>query len=464
MMTSFLKSVARVLVKTGVNAVTFGMGGDLLDNIWQEWSRSTDADQRRRELAVLTRMSQQEVSRQAAAVVAAEAGEQPAEMQRALASFLTHVPAQVRASLLESSNTDSVAEDLDLCLIHDPNLGTAWQHQYQEMMEKALRDAAAAQQSALDAGLLELLPAAARLPADMRRQAATLLGNDAPAMAAAAEALASSADPRGWETLASLDVHWPEAVEQHTAEAIDRLLASADITIISARAAEKMIETLRQRRGDKAVHTLRVALGHASPEVRSAALDALDQRGVGPASDDERRLRALAAEHWDELRELGPGNIVPLLARQLADLDWYRRQKAAEALGKLGDRCAVEPLISALADESEHVRGHAAEALAALGDRCAVPALLGNLQDPDDWVRKWTADALGKLGDTRSLPSLSACLDDLNVEVRLAAVHAIVDIGGAESVPLLTRAQHDTDADVRQAASLGLSNDRHSRL
>src|SRR5262245_19380474 len=104
MIISFFKSVARVAVKAGVNAVTFGLGGELLDTLWQEWSQRADTEQRRQELEALAQMSHQEAGRQAATAVAEEATQQPLELQLVLTSFLTQVPAQVRRSLHRPSD------------------------------------------------------------------------------------------------------------------------------------------------------------------------------------------------------------------------------------------------------------------------------------------------------------------------------------------------------------------------
>ena len=53
-----------------------------------------------------------------------------------------------------------------------------------------------------------------------------------------------------------------------------------------------------------------------------------------------------------------------------------KRRAAAEALGQLGDKRAVEPLIAALQDDVENVRQAAAEALGQLGDERAVEPLI----------------------------------------------------------------------------------------
>ena len=60
---------------------------------------------------------------------------------------------------------------------------------------------------------------------------------------------------------------------------------------------------------------------------------------------------------------------------ELNDNDPDVRQKAALALGKIGDARAVDALIEALKDRDDTLSGHAARALAEIGDASAVEAL-----------------------------------------------------------------------------------------
>jgi beta-lactamase regulating signal transducer with metallopeptidase domain len=86
------------------------------------------------------------------------------------------------------------------------------------------------------------------------------------------------------------------------------------------------------------------------------------------------------------------------------------RERAASALGELGDRRAVPELIETLKDENALVREHAASALRDLGDRRAVPALIEALKDEDAVVREHVVSALGVLGDKRAVQPLTAAL------------------------------------------------------
>ena len=76
-------------------------------------------------------------------------------------------------------------------------------------------------------------------------------------------------------------------------------------------------------------------------------------------------------------------------------------EEAVEALSKIGDTRAVEPLIAALKDGHMDVRGAAAKALGKIGDARAVEPLVTSLRDEITNVRGAAAEALGKIGDPR---------------------------------------------------------------
>ena len=118
------------------------------------------------------------------------------------------------------------------------------------------------------------------------------------------------------------------------------------------------------------------------------------------------------------------------------------RRKAAEALGKIGDKRAVKPLIKALEDESNYacefalvkfgndavellikaledennlVRENATEALGNIGDKRAVEPLIKALDDEKAWVCAKTAVSLGKIGDKRAVEPLIKALETARV-------------------------------------------------
>ena len=155
------------------------------------------------------------------------------------------------------------------------------------------------------------------------------------------------------------------------------------------------------------------------------------------------------------------------------------RTAAAEALGKLRDRRAVEPLIQAL-------RGGclaAARALGKLGDPRAVEALIRELGNQDSEVRLAAAQALtwlreptwlasikgdcydfsrlGASGDPRAVEPLIKALDHYRPEVRAAAAEALGELGDPRAVEPLMRAlgnwRLDYLAATKALAKLGQS-------
>jgi HEAT repeat protein len=73
-------------------------------------------------------------------------------------------------------------------------------------------------------------------------------------------------------------------------------------------------------------------------------------------------------------------SLEPHLRQALKDEEWWVRQAAAEALGKIGSP-AIPALLEALKDGMALVRQAAAEALGKIGDPQALPALLEALKD-----------------------------------------------------------------------------------
>lgn len=66
----------------------------------------------------------------------------------------------------------------------------------------------------------------------------------------------------------------------------------------------------------------------------------------------------------------------------------------ADALGRIGDERAVEPLINRISDRSKYVRAGAARALGKIGDSRAVEPLQQLLNDNTNEVRDAAARAL----------------------------------------------------------------------
>ncbi|MGD2136604.1 MAG: HEAT repeat domain-containing protein [Gemmatimonadales bacterium] len=157
------------------------------------------------------------------------------------------------------------------------------------------------------------------------------------------------------------------------------------------------------------------------------------------------------------------------LVAMLRMRDASMREHAAEALGRLGDQRAVEPLMNVVLNDADaSVREHACTALGLLGDSRAVDVLSRAAQsDPSARVREHAASALSQLGDVEAVPSLiDAVVNDRDAAVREHAATALGGLGDPSAVPALIDAVlHDRSAEVREhaATALGQLGDRRAR-
>jgi hypothetical protein len=89
---------------------------------------------------------------------------------------------------------------------------------------------------------------------------------------------------------------------------------------------------------------------------------------------------------------------VAWLIRVLGHTDLVIRRAAAEALGSIGDKKAVEPLVVLLGDSDQSVQTTAAQALGQIGGERAVTALIRLFREKDRRLRKSATDALASIG------------------------------------------------------------------
>ncbi len=195
--------------------------------------------------------------------------------------------------------------------------------------------------------------------------------------------------------------------------------------------------------------------------VRERAADALGEIGNEKAVDE--LILALSDEdrsvRWraaSALGEIGNEKAVDALILALSDEYSYVRERAAEALGKIGNEKAVDALILALSDEYSDVRGRAADALGKLGNEKAVDAFILALSDEDSYVRGSAADALGEIGNEKAVDDLILALSDEDSYVRGRAALALGKIGNEKAVDELILALSDKDIFVRERAAEAL--------
>lgn len=126
------------------------------------------------------------------------------------------------------------------------------------------------------------------------------------------------------------------------------------------------------------------------------------------------------------------------------------RMEAAKRVKHVEDdrlAAALEPL---LMDKSTDIRHEAALSLQYIGTREQVPALVGALQDEDRDVRLAAVDALGRIRDDRAVEPLLTLL--ATEREPYSVVWALGNIGSADALePLTPLLEHD-DRYVRYQA------------
>jgi HEAT repeat protein len=151
-----------------------------------------------------------------------------------------------------------------------------------------------------------------------------------------------------------------------------------------------------------------------------------------------------------EARERGD---VDFLLRLLADVDPLGRSAAAQNLGDLGTKRAVEPLVRCLQATHEGLRISALKALAKIGDTSVVPEVLEIATGDDSFgVRATAAETLGRLGDRRAASVLGAMFGESDIpspgSFRKWAARLLLELGGTEAIP-------DLEVAISSAGLLG---------
>ncbi|HIE04885.1 MAG TPA: HEAT repeat domain-containing protein [Candidatus Latescibacteria bacterium] len=189
-----------------------------------------------------------------------------------------------------------------------------------------------------------------------------------------------------------------------------------------------------------------------SEEVRKKArevLEVLTGDLIGALKSSDRNLRRRAAE---ALGKIGDGRAADPLTERLGDHDRSVRMAAATALSKMGDERGIRFLFAALGSRDEVVRMHAIRALVDAGD-AVVPELKRSLKDPNFLVRCGSARVLGQNRVKRAVPDLIEALGDSIASVRINAAVALGKIGSPEALSVLRKLVDDPDTTVAYYAN-----------
>lgn len=145
------------------------------------------------------------------------------------------------------------------------------------------------------------------------------------------------------------------------------------------------------------------------------------------------------------------------------------RLACADALGRIGDRFAVEPLIDVVKDEDEksvYVKESATFALGLIGDTSAIDPLVAIMEakqgiwDKFSFLKERIVEALGKLNinNKKVLKVFKDSLMDSSSMVRINAIEALMNSEYEEAPDLIRIALKDEDDEVKRNALIALYN------
>jgi HEAT repeat protein len=134
---------------------------------------------------------------------------------------------------------------------------------------------------------------------------------------------------------------------------------------------------------------------------------------------------------------------------------WWKRAEAAERLGMMRSRMAVDPLIAAMNDPEGEVRIRAARALGLIRGTTSIRPLVQALADPSRWSAIRVAEILISVG-VEAVDELLAAYDALPHHGKVSALEILGRIRGLKGVPLLKRSLRDPHPDLRARAAHGL--------
>src|ERR1700688_4701633 len=95
---AFLQCLGKAALKQAANLAGFGLG-NVVAEVWNEWSKERDATQRQAELQAVVQMAADQFRQQVEAVVRDVTAGQPDAVRRHVSDCLQQLPDQLRQSL-----------------------------------------------------------------------------------------------------------------------------------------------------------------------------------------------------------------------------------------------------------------------------------------------------------------------------------------------------------------------------
>lgn len=189
--------------------------------------------------------------------------------------------------------------------------------------------------------------------------------------------------------------------------------------------------------GPSVVDTLVPLLADAKRDMKAAIVEALGRIG------DPKAFEPLKNE-LEMLKYM----------RQKAETfaDSYIRIMVIKALGDLGDKRALPLLHKVTGSTDIYEQTHAYVSLDKLGDENALPHLEKIMSEDDANCRNIVIIAQARKGNTKAIPMATAALTDSVWFIRASACDTLATIGDSSALPQLEPMLKDSSPYVRQAA------------
>ena len=227
------------------------------------------------------------------------------------------------------------------------------------------------------------------------------------------------------------------------------------------------VRAIGELRDPRAVQVLSVAVGDEDKNVAREAVISLGKIGGGAVIDEfvyllDKTDDSIQTFIARELAEICDERALDVLLRSLDDSDIDGH--AITGLVRIGEP-AVEKLIALLPEgrARDFVRANAAEALGKIGDLRAVEPLIAVIGDKDTLLRDKTIEALSRLGDVRAVEPLVRVLKTCRPRTEESIKKALVDLSPHSIDPLL-RELNSSEEETRNRAGRALAQIEHPRV
>jgi HEAT repeat protein len=154
-------------------------------------------------------------------------------------------------------------------------------------------------------------------------------------------------------------------------------------------------------------------------------------------------------KHFVALEQFG-NDASPLLISYLSNPDPVLREFAANQLGNMKSKEAVETLILALNDENWRVKNSAVIALASIGDEKAIGPIMELVRNTPPEERFRFFSLLGSFKVEEAWPILVDGTNELEWYKKVAALRALSEISLEKAKPYIYKALKDTQYQVRR--------------